>query len=602
MKIVSLPSNDVQNALTQIHDFFILTHHSCGFIYQDKTFHIECNTSINLNEILNEHNNIIDYAVSMIHSSCPFISFIFITKNNSWLHVRLTAQKDLYQRNICIYIEAGDITSQIPISLRELDVLTLIAAGLSNESIASSLCINIRTVAKHIENIFTKLGFRNRTQAASQAVQWGLLRLPTPGGHIHDSNLVTCLVERRAADTSSAPIHPICFPLRPIMVGMPLPIMGDNKADSLLMYNGARLAIDEINAQGGVLGRQLQLVTAECDLQSATSMHQAFEQLIDKEVDAISGGFSPVELSIYDVVTHYGAPYIHANSLNCVMESVRADNLTNIFQVCASDVLYGPTLAGFIDKLETTGQWKPHRRLLTVIRPKWEGLNINIEGMSQILEKRGWQLEIRRDPCIISKDWPAVIDLLHKLDPSVVFLASYIVDDGIGFQKAFASNPCESLVCMLYNPSVPQFREHLGENANGVLWATTSGLYDDLIGARFVQSYLEKFRSDPGHSQAGIAYDRVHILANAWRQVGNSRRFDKVSDVLRSIIYRGVNGTYFFGSRQEGLAFPNDTLDPSISKATLVFQIQDGQQQILSPDIYAKGNFQLPPWLLSSKN
>ena len=62
-----------------------------------------------------------------------------------------------------------------PLSDRELQVLRLVADGLSNKEIAHQLCISLRTVKYHTNSIFTKLNVNSRTQAVSQARTLGLL-------------------------------------------------------------------------------------------------------------------------------------------------------------------------------------------------------------------------------------------------------------------------------------------------------------------------------------------------------------------------------------------------------------------------------------------
>jgi LuxR family maltose regulon positive regulatory protein len=58
---------------------------------------------------------------------------------------------------------------------REMEVLALIAAGDSNQTIADKLVITVRTVKKHTSNIIGKLNVGNRTQAAARARELGLL-------------------------------------------------------------------------------------------------------------------------------------------------------------------------------------------------------------------------------------------------------------------------------------------------------------------------------------------------------------------------------------------------------------------------------------------
>lgn len=61
-------------------------------------------------------------------------------------------------------------------SEREIEVLRLLAAGLSNQEIANKLVVAVSTVKWHIYNIFNKLNVRSRTQAILRATELGLLR------------------------------------------------------------------------------------------------------------------------------------------------------------------------------------------------------------------------------------------------------------------------------------------------------------------------------------------------------------------------------------------------------------------------------------------
>jgi DNA-binding CsgD family transcriptional regulator len=64
------------------------------------------------------------------------------------------------------------------LTAREVDVLSLLAAGLSNRMIAERLIVAQRTVATHVEHLFQKLGTRSRTGCAAVALDEGLVREP----------------------------------------------------------------------------------------------------------------------------------------------------------------------------------------------------------------------------------------------------------------------------------------------------------------------------------------------------------------------------------------------------------------------------------------
>jgi DNA-binding NarL/FixJ family response regulator len=84
----------------------------------------------------------------------------------------LGARPDLEQVNRLLPSapgSAGGLTS------REVEVLRLVAAGKSNRAIATELVISEKTVARHVSNIFTKLGLSSRAAATAYAYQQGLV-------------------------------------------------------------------------------------------------------------------------------------------------------------------------------------------------------------------------------------------------------------------------------------------------------------------------------------------------------------------------------------------------------------------------------------------
>jgi DNA-binding NarL/FixJ family response regulator len=59
------------------------------------------------------------------------------------------------------------------LSDREVEIIELITAGLTNEQIAAQLAISKRTVDNHISNVLKKTGVDNRVALVRWALQWG---------------------------------------------------------------------------------------------------------------------------------------------------------------------------------------------------------------------------------------------------------------------------------------------------------------------------------------------------------------------------------------------------------------------------------------------
>jgi NarL family two-component system response regulator LiaR len=93
-------------------------------------------------------------------------------RGESTLHPRVAAR-------VVLDLRSGShqgVNAFLDLSERELEVLRLIAGGLSNAAIAEKLFIRERTVKGHVSNILGKLHMLDRTQAAVYAWRQGLVR------------------------------------------------------------------------------------------------------------------------------------------------------------------------------------------------------------------------------------------------------------------------------------------------------------------------------------------------------------------------------------------------------------------------------------------
>lgn len=100
----------------------------------------------------------------------------------------------------------------------------------------------------------------------------------------------------------------------PILIGIPVGLSGANSVVAPSIVQASELAVEEINAAGGVLGRPLELVVAD-DTSSAAGAQKAFDSLIfQKEVDVlISAETSAARNAGLPAVTEGDVPYLYTS-------------------------------------------------------------------------------------------------------------------------------------------------------------------------------------------------------------------------------------------------------------------------------------------------
>jgi branched-chain amino acid transport system substrate-binding protein len=541
-----------------------------------------------------------EYASALLRTGRDRVAFYWQGDEGPWFRVTIERRTRTHEA------DAATVTaSQEPlphaITGRELDVLTLLAGGLNNREIADRLSMGARTVATHIEHLLMKLSQRTRAGAVAVAVDQGLLRLPVPGDGEDLAGLTVGSLER----SSGGPPVPVSqvrmttAARRPLLIGSVLPLTGPARCDGLEMRNGTALAIGEINERGGVAGRRLEHVVVPADIFDPSSVRTAFDALTEAEVDAITSLYVFCEDTAMDRASTYGAPFLHAMASEHLARRTSEDpgRYSRVFQVCPSEVHYGRGFVRFLDGLGARGAWRPRHRSVLFIETLLESAQMATPDTLDCADRSGWRVAGVHHVAAQGARWVDVVDVIHRTDPDAILVTDFLPEELAGFQRAFAAAPTEALVYAVYSPSVPEFLELAGEAAEGLLWSTVTGTYGDPVGQRFVTRYARAHGRPPGRSHAGIAYDEVHLLAQAWAAVDNPRDFRSVADRLRTLRYRGVNGAYVMDNeRQIALAYPDATNDPSLSQAHLVLQVQHGEHRIVDPPPYVETAFRNPPW------
>ncbi|WP_449282417.1 ABC transporter substrate-binding protein [Leucobacter sp.] len=546
-----------------------------------------------------------DYARAFLRIERQSLKFVWRSQQ-MWLDVSFERREAIDasgRPDPKVLVRAQETELPCGITARELDVITLVALGLTNGGISERLGTSARTVSTQLERLLKKLSQTTRGGLAALAVDAGLLRLPLPGGAPEAGGIGVAdleLAARHRTDYFHSPIRSYRSGRSPIPLGLVIPtgVGGDSEQ----LRQGARLAVDELNEQGGVAGRRIQLIEVQVEMFDWRSVRAGLEELFEAEVAAICTGYVSAEHPDFlELIADFGRPFLHTATFGADVLRMQSDpsRYSTVFQTCASEVHYGPGLLRFLAALESEGLWAPRQRRILSLEQASQSMRLTSESFIERAGAAGWEVAPPISTPAGATDWEAAIERAHAIEPDVLFVANFLEDELVGFQQALLRDPLPALVYTVYAPSIPSFSERLGAQADGVVWATTTGTYDDDLGRRFRRKYTERFVKEPGWSQAGAAYDQVRMLAAAWSAV-DARSSEEVIRYLRRWPHRGVNGVYYFGEHgQEPLLYPDTTLDAALGQAHLVYQIQDRGQVLLAPEPFGRvQDFKTPHWAL----
>ncbi|MEB0140973.1 MULTISPECIES: ABC transporter substrate-binding protein [unclassified Undibacterium] len=330
----------------------------------------------------------------------------------------------------------------------------------------------------------------------------------------------------------------------PIKIGVAGPFTGGSAPMGVSMRDGVKLAVAEINAKGGVLGRPLQLIERDDEAKNERGV-QVAQELINKERVVATVGYINTGVSLASQRFYQEAKIPVLNNVatgSVVTKQFLAPEFADnyIFRTAASDTIQSAMIVE-----EAVG-----KRKFTKVAILADSTNYGQLGRADLekaLSAKGLK------PVAVEKFNIKDVDMTAQLLKAKQNGAEVILTYGIGPELAQIANGMEKLgwkVPMIgsWTLSMGNFLDNAGKNGNGASMPQTF-IQDPNTPKRkaFIEAYQKSYKVDriPSAVSAAQGYDSIYLLAAAFKQAGSTEG-PKVRAALENLneTVEGVVATY----------------------------------------------------------
>ena len=340
-----------------------------------------------------------------------------------------------------------------------------------------------------------------------------------------------------------------------IKIGVITPQTGPVSIYGQANENGIKLAVDEINAAGGVDGKEIELSIMD-DKGEITDAVTSYNKLIEEDVDLIIGAFtSKPSLAVAETAVNNDIPVITPGGTQEEItegkENVFRQTFTNSYQgsllaIFAQDNLKAKTAAILKNSSDdySTG-------IAKAFADKAAELGIEIVGEESYgandtdFKAQLTSLKQNNPDILLLPDYYEKLSLIMPQAREVGITSTFIGPDGwAGFLKSLDESAYDDVNGSYYN-------DHFAIDST-----------EDIV-KNFVKAYQDAYNEDP-ISPSALGYDSVYLAKQAIEEAGETEP-KALTEALKNINFSGVTGSFKF----------DENNNPQ--KSSTMIKIEDGK-------------------------
>ena len=320
------------------------------------------------------------------------------------------------------------------------------------------------------------------------------------------------------------------FAADPIKIGIPVGLSGSNSVVAPSVVQSAELAVEEINAKGGVLGRQLVLEVAD-DASGAAGAQKAFDSLLfQKKVDAlISMETSAARNAGLPIVTKAKKPYIYTS-----LYEGRSCNKYLYVDAPVPEQMVAPIVDQFMKK--------DGAKTFFLVGSDYAFGRGMLKFTREYIEKQGGKVVGDEYAPMDATDWTAIISKIRTAAPDAIVMSTAGGAPNVTLTKQYKA---AGLKALIGNLSVDEgTAKSMGEDAEGV-FITASYLtsLDSPRAKEFMAAMQKKFGANlkTPNDLSVPEYDAIYLYKAAVEQA-KSLDTDAIIKALAEVSVDGPRG------------------------------------------------------------
>lgn len=332
-----------------------------------------------------------------------------------------------------------------------------------------------------------------------------------------------------------------------ITLGYTATLSGDFASYGLEMREGVDLAIEQINAKGGVDGHKLATDVVDDEGKPANGPVIAQEFCDNTKIPAVLGfSFSSVALSGLPVYTQCGLPV--------VASAVTSPELTG-----ASDIFFRTVFTDAYQGSEAAKFWVENRGVKNVaVLYQQDDYGKGVaDAFSKELKELGGTVTSSQAYQLGTVNFGSTVDTALKDDPDAVFIGGFYTEAG-KIVNQIRDAGSDVPIFASDGSASPVFLDLAGKNGDGVeLYSAFSSSDPRAEASGFVEAFKKKYDKEPS-SWAALAYDATNVVAQAIEKAGGTDRAKVAEEIRNTKDFNGVSGSITFdkdGNRVGTLTF-----------------------------------------------